>query len=109
MAEFRNGFTQKSGVAGLIFHSDKGGQQAAHETRNYLQTMGYRQSMSGKGSCLDNAPMESFWRSLKVEETHGRGFETREDARRCVFGYIEVLYSTTRMHSAIKWQTPRAF
>ena len=109
MAEFRNGFTQKSGVGGLIFHSDKGSQQAAHETRNYLQTMGYRQSMSGKGSCLDNAPMESFWRSLKVEETRGRGFETREEARRCVFGYIEALYSTTRMHSAIKWQKPRAF
>jgi len=45
--------------------------------------------------------MESFWHSLKVEETHGRGFETREEAKRCVFGYIEGFYNTTRMHSAI--------
>ena len=82
---------------------------AAHETRNYLQTMGYRQSMSGKGNCYDNAPMESFWHSLKVEETHGRGFETREEARRCVFGYIEGFYNTTRMHSSLDWQSPREF
>ena len=71
--------------------------------------MGYRQSMSGKGNCFDNAPMESFWHSLKVEETHGRGFETREEAKRCVFGYIEGFYNTTRMHSAINWQSPREF
>ena len=43
----------------------------------YLQQMGYRQSMSGKGNGFDDAPMESLWHSLKVEETHGRGFETR--------------------------------
>ena len=109
MAEFRNGFTAKSGVGGLIFHSDKGSQYAAHETRNYLQTMGYRQSMSGKGNCFDTAPMESFWHSLKVEETHGRGFEAREEAKRCVFGYIEGFYNTTRMHSSLGWQSPRAF
>ena len=113
MAEFRNRFSEKrgakGGVNGLIFHSDKGSQYAAHETRNHLQKMGYRQSMSGKGNCFDNAPMESFWHSLKVEETHGRGFETREEARRCVFGYIEGFYNTTRMHSAINWQSPREF
>ncbi len=108
----RNGFTQKSGVGGLIFHSDKGSQYAAHETRNYLQSMGYRQSMSGKGNCFDNAPMESrshSEHSLKVEETHGQGFETREEAKRCVFGYIEGFYNTTRMHSALNWQSPREF
>ena len=109
MAEFRNGFTTKTGVGGLIFHSDKGSQYAAHETRSHLQKMGYRQSMSGTGNCFDNAPMESFWHSLKVEETHGRGFETREEAKRCVFGYIEGFYNTTRMHSAINWQSPREF
>jgi transposase InsO family protein len=109
MAEFRNGFSEKRGVNGLIFHSDKGSQYAAHETRNHLQKMGYRQSMSGKGNCFDNAPMESFWHSLKVEETHGRGFETREEAKRCVFGYIEGFYNTTRMHSSINWQSPREF
>jgi Integrase core domain len=53
--------------------------------------------------------MESFWHSLKVEETHGRGFETREEAKRCVFGYIEGFYNTTRMHSSLNWQSPREF
>ena len=109
MTEFRNGFIAKTGLGGLIFHSDKGSPYAAHETRNYLQTMGYRRSLSGKGNCYDNAPMESFWPSLKVEETHGRGFETREEARRCVFGYIEGFYNTTRMHSSLSWQSPREF
>jgi putative transposase len=109
MAEFRNEFSEKRGVNGLIFHSDKGSQYAAHETRNHLQKMGYRQSMSGRGNCFDNAPMESFWHSLKVEETHGRGFQTREEAKRCVFGYIEGFYNTTRMHSSINWQSPREF
>ena len=109
MAEFRNGIAPKIGVDGLIFNSDKGGQYAAHETRNHLQKMGYRQLMSGKGNCKDCAPTESFWHSLKVEETNGRGFETREEAERCVFGYLEGFYNTTRMHSAINWQSPREF
>jgi putative transposase len=109
MAEFRNGFSAKRSVKGLILHSDKGSQYAAHETRNHLRAMGYRQSMSGTGNCFDNAPMESFWHSLKVEETHGRGFATREEAKRCVFAYIEGFYNTQRMHSSIGWQSPRAF
>ena len=61
--------------------------------------------MSGKGNWCAFAPMESFWHSLKVEETHGRGFETREEAKRCVFGYTEGFYNTTRMHSSINWQS----
>lgn len=109
MAEFRNGFSEKRSVNGLIFHSDKGSQYAAHATRAHLLAMGYRQSMSGTGNCFDNAPMESFWHSLKVEETHGRGFTTREEAKRCVFAYIEGFYNTTRMHSSLGWQSPRAF
>jgi putative transposase len=109
MAEFRNGFSVKQAVSGLIFHSDKGSQYAAHATREHLETMGYRQSMSGTGNCFDNAPMESFWHSLKVEETHGRGFATRDEAKRVIFAYIEGFYNTRRMHSAIGWQSPRAF
>ena len=109
MAEFRAGITPKRGAKGLIFHSDKGSQYASAELRAHLQNHGYRQSMSGTGNCYDNAPMESFWHSLKVEQTHGRGFETREEARRCVFAYIEGFYNTTRMHSSINWMSPREF
>ena len=71
--------------------------------------MGYRQSMNGKGNCFDPVPMESFRRRPKVEETHGRGCETREEAKRCVFGYIAGVYNTTRMHSSLNWQSPREF
>ena len=53
--------------------------------------------------------MERFCHSLKVEETLGRGFETREEARRCMFAYIEGFYNTTRMHSSLNWMLPREF
>jgi Integrase core domain len=109
MAEFRNLFSMKRRVNALIFRSDKGSQYAAHATRKHLQSMDYRQSMSGTGNCYDNAPIESFWHSLKVEETHGRGFATRDEAKRCVFAYIEGFYNTRRMHSSIGWRPPRAF
>ena len=56
---------------GLIFHSDRGSQYASADVRDWLVERGIRQSMSGTGNCYDNAPMESFWHSMKVEETHG--------------------------------------
>ena len=65
--------------------------------------------MSGTGNCYDNAPMESFWHSMKVEETHGQDFATRAEAKHCVFGYIEGWYNTTRMHSSFGYQSPAQF
>ena len=65
--------------------------------------------MSGTGNCYDNAPMESFWHSMKVEETHGQDFATRAEARHCVFGYIEGWYNTTQMHSSLGYQSPAQF
>jgi putative transposase len=94
---------------GLIFHSDRGCQYASHEVRDWLTEQAMRQSMSGTGNCYDNAPMESFWHSLKVEETHGQDFATRAEARHCVFGYIEGWYNTTRMHSSLGYQSPVQF
>ena len=57
----------------------------------------------------DNAPMESFWHSLKVEETHGQHFATRAQAKHCVFAYIEGFDNTTRMHSSLGYQSPIEF
>ena len=57
----------------------------------------------------DNAPMESFWHSLKVEETHGQDFATRDQATQCVFAYIEGWYNTTRMHSSLGYKSPTQF
>jgi putative transposase len=96
-------------ASGLIFHSDRGCQYASHEVRDWLTAQAMRQSMSGTGNCYDNAPMESFWHSLKVEETHGQDFATRAEARHCVFGYIEGWYNTTRMHSSLGYQSPVQF
>ena len=94
---------------GLIFHSDRGSQYASLEVRAWLLAHAMRQSMSGTGNCYDNAPMESFWHSMKVEETHGLDFATRAEARHCVFDYIEGWYNTTRMHSSLGYKSPTQF
>ena len=94
---------------GLIFHSDRGSQYASADVRKWLLKKAMRQSMSGTGNCFDNAPMESFWHSLKVEETHGQDFATRDQAKQCVFAYIEGWYNTTRMHSSLGYKSPTQF
>ena len=68
-----------------------------------------RQSMSGTGNCYDNAPMESFWHSMKVEETRGQDFATRAETTYSVFGYIEGWYNTTQRHSSLGYQSPAQF
>ena len=99
----------KKPAPGLLFHSDRGSQYASYEVRNWLTSQAMRQSMSGTGNCYDNAPMESFWHSLKVEETHGQDFATRAEARHCVFDYIERWYNTTRLHSSLDYKSPNQF
>ena len=101
--------TKRGPQHGLIFHSDRGSQYASLLTRQWLIQRGIRPSMSGTGNCYDNAPMESFWHSLKVEATHGQHFATRDEARHSVFAYIEGWYNTTRMHSSLGYQSPAQF
>ena len=91
---------------GLIHHSDRGGQYAAESYRQVLERHGITQSMSRRGNCLDNAPMESFFASLKTEQVHHARFRTREEAKAAVFDYIEVFYNRQRLHSALGYQTP---
>lgn len=91
---------------GLIFHSDRGVQYAETMYRAILQRHGIRQSMSRCGNCLDNAPMESFFASLKIEMVHGAVFPTRDAAKAALFDYIEVFYNRRRLHSAIGYRTP---
>jgi putative transposase len=93
---------------GLIHHSDRGVQYAAEPYRVVLERHGLVQSMSRRGNCLDNAPMESVFSSLKVEYVHQVGFRTREEAKAAVFDYIEVFYNRQRLHSAIGYRTPAA-
>lgn len=94
---------------GLIHHSDRGVQYACGEYQRLLQAHGMRSSMSRKGDCWDNAPMESFFASLKTELTRGRNYRTRAEARREIFEYIEVFYNRRRMHSSLGYVSPVEF
>jgi transposase InsO family protein len=91
---------------GLIHHSDRGVQYASEPYRQALERHGIRQSMGRKGNCLDNAPMESFFASLKKEQVHHTRFRTREEAEAAVFDYIEIFYNRQRLHSALDYRTP---
>jgi transposase InsO family protein len=90
----------------LIHHSDRGSQYASEAYSRQLALMKATPSMSGTGCCYDNAPMESFFHSLKVELVHQRCWPTREEARRDLFGYIESNYNRQRIHSALGYLTP---
>jgi putative transposase len=91
---------------GLIHHSDRGVQYAAEPYRWVLGRHGISQSMSRRGNCLDNAPMESLFASLKKEHVHHVRFRTRAEAKAAVFDYIEVFYNRQRLHSALGYRTP---
>ncbi|WP_049623808.1 IS3 family transposase, partial [Frateuria defendens] len=78
---------------GVIVHSDRGSQYCSREHRALLEVHGLIASMSAKGNCYDNAAMESWNHSLKVEAIHGERFATREQAKAHVFEYIEVDYN----------------
>src|SRR3990167_6953755 len=91
---------------GLIHHSDRGIQYAAETYRSALARSGITPSMSRKGDCWDNAPMESFFHTLKTERVHHRIYATRAEARRDLFGYIEGFYNSRRLHSALGYISP---
>jgi putative transposase len=92
--------------AGLIHHSDRGVQYASHDYRGILAAADITASMSRKADCFDNAPMESFFHTLKTEHVHHRHYATRAEARRDVFAFIEGFYNRTRLHSAIGYISP---
>lgn len=91
---------------GLIHHSDRGSQYAAEAYVSQLASIGAVPSMSRTGNCYDNAPMESFFHTLKVELVHQHRWATRDEARRDLFAYIEGYYNRARIHSALGYLTP---
>ena len=90
---------------GLIHHSDRGVQYASAAYRAVLARHGITQSMSRRGDCLDNAPMESFFASLKKEHVYRTSFTNRDQARAEIFDYIEVFYNRQRLHSGLGYRT----
>ena len=94
---------------GVIMHTDRGSQYCSREHRDLLDEHGLIASMSAKGNCYDNAAMESWNHSLKVEAIHGERFATREQAAAHVFEYIEVDYNRNRLHSTLGYLSPVQF
>ena len=91
---------------GLLLHSDRGSQYASDDYRRLLKSFGMNQSMSRRGNCWDNAPMESFFDTLKTELIGERVFEDINEARSTIFEWIEVFYNRKRMHSALGYVSP---
>ena len=85
----------------LIHHSDRGVQYMSDDFQDLLKVNGITCSMSGKGSCYDNAVVESFFASLKRERTKRRKYRTRDEARADVFDYIERFYNRKRRHGYV--------
>jgi len=100
---------QRKPAAGLIAHSDRGSQYCSKEYQQLLAQHGMRCSMSKRGDCYDNAAMESWNHSFKVEAIHGERFATREEAKTQVFDYIEAYYNRQRLHSRLGYLSPAAF
>lgn len=104
MALFKRGFPKQ-----VIVHSDRGVQYCSHAYQKLLTKHQLVCSMSGKGCCYDNAAMESFFHTLKVELTHDENHQTREEARTSIVEYIECYYNRMRRHSSIGYQIPVLF
>jgi putative transposase len=100
---------QRTPAAGLICHSDRGSQYASADYQALLAGAGALPSMSRRGNCYDNAPVESFFASLKRELIHRTSFETREEARLAVFEWIAVWYNRQRRHSSLGYISPEQF
>jgi transposase InsO family protein len=95
--------------AGLIHHSDRGVQYCAHEYRKLVDQFKMRASMSRKGNCYDNAPMESFWGALKNELVHHNRYKTREQAIREITEHIEVFYNRQRRQARLGHLSPAVY
>jgi len=101
----RRGLIEK----GAIVHTTRGSQYASVEYRRLLYIHGFRQSMSAKGNCYDNAQAESFFSRFKAELIENGIFESVEQAKSEIFSYIEGYYNRTRLHSSLGYKSPMEF
>ena len=101
--------TQRQPAPELVFHSDRGSQYASGDFRQALAASHTRPSMSRQGNCYDNAAMEAFWSTLKMELVYRQTFATRQQAQAAIFEYIEIFYNRQRRHSALGYATPTDF
>jgi len=111
LAAWNMAICHRQSPSGLIFHSDRGVQYASKEYRQALKSVNASASMARKGNCYDNAVMEAFWSTLKLELIYRRHreFAGLAEARAVLFDYIEVFYNRQRLHSALGFQAPAGF
>ena len=105
----KSAYWRRKPSAGLIMHSDRGSQYASDNHRQLIKDYGMIQSMSRRANCWDNASMESFFKTLKVERTHRLRYDTRALAKLDIVDWIEGFYNRRRMHSSIDFKTPVNF
>jgi putative transposase len=109
LASWQMALLRRPAAGQLLFHSDRGCQYASAEFRQSLQQHGALASMSRKANCYDNAAMESFWSTLKLELIYRRQFATRAQAQTEIFAFIEGFYNRIRLHSSLNYLSPVDF
>lgn len=109
LSALRMALSARQPAEGLVHHSDRGSQYAAGSYQHLLGDWGITSSMSRKGNCWDNAVIESWHRTLKVELIAGACYATRAEARMSIFEYIEIFYNQQRRHSTLGYKTPAEF
>lgn len=101
-------YDRRRPAPGLLHHSDRGSQYACDAYQKQLRQYGMIPSMSRKGNCWDNAPMERFFRNLKSEHLYDFRFRTRAEAKKEVLEYI-TFYNAYRLNSALNYMTPMEY
>jgi len=109
LAALDRALVERRPEAGLLHHSDQGGQYASHDYVRKLEERGIVPSMSRRGNCWDNAVAESFLSTLKTEAVPPEGFATRREAYEALFDFIEVCYNRARRHSSLGGISPARF
>jgi len=106
IAAFGQAVSRRNPAEGLLLHSDRGIQYACEDFTKNLDTYCITQSMSRKGNCWDNAPAESFFKTLKYELDMPDRYQSYQQARTAIFEFIEIWYNRKRLHSALDYQSP---
>lgn len=105
----KDAVSRSGDVKGCILHSDMGSQYCSRDYQNLVHAYGFITSMSRKGNCWDNSPMECFWGKLKQEWLNDQHFKTRDEARKAVFEYIWIFYNRKRIHASNGYMTPEEY
>ena len=105
-AALKSAYWRRKPEPGLIMHTDRGSQYASANHRQLLEDYGMTQSMSRRANCWDNAAMESFFKTLKVERIYQVRYDTRAQARLDIVNWIEGFYNGSRLHSSLGYRSP---